>query len=303
LASWDEQKIILIRNDTAKNISKLKKIDLIFSKDKLAAYNEFRKGNLDIIPLPPALAEQIVWYDPISRNFKIKQTGMHPDIQIFSGQNPQLIYCTLYSIRNPQVRRAFNFAVDRNQIKGARTDLIPASGPLFDLEFCGFQYDLQRARNLLKQAGFPNGTGLKDPYYLHTSPGAGPIAEKISENLKKIGINVTVVNTSWIGYQQISKKDMDIARFASLGPDPYGQLNVYQRPTFMVFNSRINKLTLKLSADRNNRALIKKLTNEIMQDPPLLYLFWSKNIYLAHPGLSGVDPDWFGLSPYLDIEK
>lgn len=305
LATWDEQKLILIRNENfrPKDISKLKKIHLIFSKDKLVAYNEFRKENLDIIPLPPSLAEKIVRFDPASQNFKIQQADLHPDIEIFSGQNPQLIYCTLYSITNSRVRRAVNYAVDRNQIRGARTDLIPASGPLFDFKSPGFHYNLPRALALLKQAGFPEGSGLKDTYYLHTAPGGGSIAEKISENLHKIGINVSVVNTSWVGYQQMSKKDMDIARFASLGTDSFGQLNVYQRPTFMKLNSRIHELTQHLEADRYNRDLIKKVTNEIMNDPPLLYLFWTKNIYLAHKGFFGIDPDWFGLSPFLDIKR
>lgn len=305
LASWNEQGIVLIRNSHFKQnkISRLNQINLVFSKDKLADYNEFRKGSLDIIPLPPSLASQIVRFNPGTRDFDIKQTLAAPGFKIITGKNLQLLYCTLYSIRDPLVRRAVNFAVNRDKIRGGRTDWIPASGPLFNPDNPGFSYNLQKARYLLKQAGYPEQKGLKKLYTLHTSPGGVPIAEALRNDLGELGIDVEVINASWVGYQQKRKKDMDIAKFASLGPDPFGQLNIYQQPTFMIFNSRIDALTRQLGDDRQNHSLVQELTEEILQDPPLIYLFWLKHIYLSRPGISGIDPDWYGLSPYLDIDK
>ncbi len=305
LASWNEQEIILVRNEPfkSKEIRPLKQIHLVFTKDQTAAYNEFRQGVLDIIPLPPSLAEQIIRFNPESRDFETKTAFYHSGTKVFSGKNLQLIYCTLYSIRNPLVRQAVNYAVNRDKIKANRSDWITASGPLFDFKNTGFTYDVDKARALLEQAGYPEGKGLKTPYFLHTSEGGIPIAEGISSDLEKIGINAEVVNTSWVGYQQINKKDMDIAKFASLGPEPFNQLDVYQNPTFMILNHEIDNLTSQLMMDRKNEKLIRKLTEEIYRDPPLIFLFWVKNIYLSHPDISGIDPDWFGLSPYLDKKQ
>ncbi len=302
LASWNEQEIILLRNESfqSKEIRPLKQIHLVFTKDQTAAYNEFRQGLLDIIPLPPSLAEQIVRFNPVSHDFEIKTATNHSGMKVFSGKNLQLIYCTLYSIRDPLVRQAINYAVNRDKIKVNHTDWIPASGPLFDFENPGFTYDIDKARALLEEAGFPEGEGLKTPYFLHTSAGGIPIAEGIRGDLEKIGIHAEIVNTSWVGYQQINKRDMDIAKFASLGPDPLNQLDVYQNPTFMILNQEIDNLTRQLMIDRKNEQLARKLTEEIFKDPPLIFLFWIKNIYLSHPDISGIDPDWYGLSPYLD---
>ncbi len=302
LASWNEKEIILVRNEPfkSKEVRSIKQIHLVFTKDQAAAYNEFRQGLLDIIPLPPSLAEQIVRFNPISRDFEIKKAANHSGMKVFSGKNLQLIYCTLYSIKDPLVRRAVNYAVNRDKIKANRSDWIPAAGPLFDFKNTGFIYDVDKARELLEEAGFPEGKGLKTPYFLHTSEGGIPIAEGIRDDLEKIGIQTEIVNTSWVGYQQIKKRDMDIAKFASLGPDPFKQLNVYQNPTFMILNREINNLTRQLMMDRKNEQLVRTLTEEIFKDPPLIFLFWIKNIYLSQPNISGIDPDWYGLSPYLD---
>ena len=93
-----------------------------------------------------------------------------------------------------EVREAISLALDRTTIaRRADPDAIPAS-QLVPLAVFGFDpnaqplgRDVERARRLLADAGFPNGFDV----VLHRS-GYGAAAEEVKEQLARVGIRVTV---------------------------------------------------------------------------------------------------------------
>ena len=96
--------------------------------------------------------------------------------------------------RKREVREAISLALDRTAIaRRADPDAIPAF-QLVPLAVFGFDpnapplgRDVERARRLLADAGFPNGFDV----VLHRS-GYGAAAEEVKEQLARVGIRVTV---------------------------------------------------------------------------------------------------------------
>ena len=111
---------------------------------------------------------------------------------------------------NPQVREAIAHAIDYAAIVDAfyeglgtpAVDFIPPS--LFGhADFSQYEYDPERSRELLAEAGFPDGFDtefwympVSRPYY----PAPQPIAETIASYLADVGINATLQTEDWTTY-------------------------------------------------------------------------------------------------------
>ncbi len=108
---------------------------------------------------------------------------------------------------DPRVREAANLAIDRPAIaefllSGTAEpafQMAPRSDPGYDPGFSGYQQDLDRARELLAEAGHPDGfsTSASVP-----TAGSGnmlpvPIAERVKADLAQIGIDLEVVTGEW----------------------------------------------------------------------------------------------------------
>lgn len=108
---------------------------------------------------------------------------------------------------DPLVREAANLAIDRSAIAefllSATAEpafqTAPRSDPGYDPNLAGYQQDLDRARELLAQAGVPDGfsTTASVP-----TAGSGnmlpvPMAERVKADLAEIGIDVEIQTGEW----------------------------------------------------------------------------------------------------------
>lgn len=98
---------------------------------------------------------------------------------------------------NVQVRQAFNMAIDKNriiQLPGGRgtvaNQILPPLTPGYDQSYQGYQYNPERAKQLLAEAGFPNGfTTTTECIAVDPQP---KLCESFQQDLSKIGVTVEV---------------------------------------------------------------------------------------------------------------
>ena len=109
-------------------------------------------------------------------------------------------------LNDPKVRQAISYAIDREEIiNGVYAGVgIPAQGPLapgvfgYDENVEGISYDIEKAKELLAEAGYEDGLDLS--IWTNDSPERVNTAVYLQESLQEIGINLTVEQLEWGAY-------------------------------------------------------------------------------------------------------
>lgn len=143
-------------------------IKVSFIKEKKTELNEFKKGNLDMVSKLPI--EEI---QNIMGSLDDAKKGKNKNfiIQTTSGLAVQYYgFLTTSDIfSDKRVRQAFNYAIDReklivNVMQGDGTPAYHGFVPKFPgypiEKVQGFEFDIDKARQLMKDAGYDNGSGF-----------------------------------------------------------------------------------------------------------------------------------------------
>ncbi len=136
-----------------------------------------------------------------------------------------------------RVREAFSLAIDKKTI----TEKITRAGekPAFSLTPPGtanydpppgLDYNLERARQLLAEAGYPNGAGFPIVYYLITGEEGGVdsnVGVELQGMLKKeLGVSIQLQRQEWQVYlNSLSRLDFDFCRSSWVGD--YNDANTF----------------------------------------------------------------------------
>ncbi len=140
---------------------------------------------------------------------------------------------------NKLVRKAFSAAIDRSAvvelIQGAgipSTSWIP-KGMLGHNPSIGIDFDPERARKWLAEAGYPGGKGLPEIWFLYPDLGSNPIIAVALQSMWKkwLGAEVKLNNQEWKVYLSTLKTDPPQIYRAGWGadyPDPHNFMNLFE---------------------------------------------------------------------------
>ena len=133
---------------------------------------------------------------------------------------------------DPKVRQAINLAIDKEQIIDGILDGvgIPAIGPLapevlgYDESVEGLEYDPEKAKELLKEAGYED--GFKTTLWTNDQRERIDMATNIQDQLEEFGIDVEVETLEWGAYLEQTaegKHDMFVLGWSTVtGDADYG---------------------------------------------------------------------------------
>lgn len=175
--------------------------------EDLTAIAEFEAGNLDAIGIPSAefrhYTKSPKWKDKV-----VSYTGMNT---YYLGMN-----CERPPLSNPLLRQTINYAIDREKIlktvyegrgvlaKGPIPPLLTPSYPLLEKgvrgDFKGYSYNPEKAKELLKRAGYPDGFSIK--IYLTADQETLDVVEAIQHYLNKVGIQAKITQLEWSAYKE-----------------------------------------------------------------------------------------------------
>jgi oligopeptide transport system substrate-binding protein len=219
-------------------------------------------------------------------------------------------------LNDPRVREALNLAVDRQLLvdrvsQGGQT---PASGftppglddyPTMDR----VQFNPQRARQLLAEAGFPGGRGFpKKEILINTSEAHRKIAEAVQAMWRQhLGIDVGIYNQEWKVYLDAqSNLDYDIARAGWIGdyPHPMTFLEIFttgngNNDTGWT-NSNYDALIRQAQAGspEERLRLLRQAETILLNELPVVPLYWYTRTYLLDPRVQGWHPTLLDNRPY-----
>ena len=222
---------------------------------------------------------------------------------------------------NAQVRQALSMSIDRQAIINAVTrggqipaySFTPPNTQGYYPPPSPISFDVSQARQLLSEAGFPDGQGFPELELLYnTSDGHRRIAEAIQQMWKQhLNISIRLTNTDWKVYlSRTNNLDYDISRAGWIGdyPDPNTFLDM------MISNSGNNRTgwsnseydrlisqAATLSDQQQRYELFQQAENILDQQAPLMPIYTYTRVALINPSVKGWYPNILDRHPYKHV--
>jgi oligopeptide transport system substrate-binding protein len=313
LKSWRENDVIeVVKSPTYWDADKVKLNGINFYSIESYDTTEraFRAGQLhktEFVPL-----DKIPFY----RRTEPEVLQIAPYLAVYF----YILNVTHKPLDDPKVRLALNLAVDReslvrNVLRGgeqAATGFIPPGFSEYPVAR-RIAYDPVRARQLLAEAGYPDGHGFpKLNIFMNTSEHHRMIAEAIQQMWRQeLNIDIGLENQEWKVYlDTLNKKQFDIGRRGWVGiPDPAFFLKIWTagnaNNSSGWTNARYDALLTEAdhTGDLDRRiTLLHQAEDVLLSESVMIPIFWYTSIHLVHPSVTGWYPNVVDDHPYKFVD-
>jgi oligopeptide transport system substrate-binding protein len=212
---------------------------------------------------------------------------------------------------NLNVRKALSIAVDRDKLnktilKGTNLSAYSITPPdtLGYYPPILFNYDVAYARELLAEAGYPNGEGWPGMELTYnTSEDHRKIAVALQQMWKdNLNIEVTLTNQEWKVYlDSLTNMHFQIARRGWIGDyvDPNNFLDLFissggnNNTGFAdpAYDEMILREAPQAATKEERFAIFKKAETLLMEQMPIIPIFTYTSKHLIHPSVNGMPPN------------
>ena len=336
--AWEEgQALILKKNehyfekDSAGNsLPYLDGIKVSFYNSKATEFLEFQQNRLDFIDdIDPSFKDEVLTKTGNLKKIwqgKIKM-HKHPYLNIeylgilVDGENELVKNSPL---RLQKIRQAINYGFNRKKMMlylrnsigiAAESGFVPAGLPSFDsVAVPGYHYDVAKAKQLLAEAGYPEGKNLP-AIKLLTIPIYGDLGTYIANELLQAGINVQVeVIQKSLLMEQTSKSQAAFFRGSWIAdyPDAENYLSVFYGknpapPNYTRYKNAAFDLLYEKALSEKNDSLRYKLYQQmdriIINDAPVVPLWYDMAIHLVHLNIQNLYPNSLNLLELRSVKK
>lgn len=320
LQLWKEGvKLVLRRNplyfemdDQGVPLPYLDAVSVTFIVDKQTVFLEFVKGNLDFMnSLDASYKDEI-----LTRTGQLKaKYANHIDMVSTPFLNTEYLGFRMDGeqsvLSDKRIRQAINYGFDRRKMmKYLRNNvgtpgcygMIPSGLPGFDsTSHYGYEYDPQKCRSLLAQAGFPDGKGLP-PIKLATTSSYLDLCKYIQQQLGLMGVNIVIdVNPPAALRELIAQGKASWFRGSWIAdyPDAENYLSLFYSPNFCpagpnythFMSPRYDRLyeQAKATADEQLRQrLYRQMDSLVMDEAPVLVLYYDQILHFTQKNVQGL---------------
>ncbi|WP_035462524.1 ABC transporter substrate-binding protein [Alicyclobacillus macrosporangiidus] len=319
--SWTQNDKIVLKKNPHYRVSGEPKLDqLIFQviKDNSARLNALRSGSIDFMEgVNPSDASAI---------------KADPNLQLIMAPSNNVGYFAMNTQVKPfndlRVRQAIAMTIDKKAIVDAylngsavvATTILPPQNWGFDSELQDYTVDIAKAKQLLSEAGYPN--GFKTTLYVMAvprpyMPQPDKIGATLQADLKQIGIDVQIQTYDWATYIQkvlSGQHSMCLLGWSAGTWDPTNFMyTIYHSsnakpPAYNVSfykNPQVDQLlqqALNVSDQSQRAALYKRAQEIIHRDTPLIPLFHTTPLYAAAKYVTGYVPSGTGGAEFTTVD-
>jgi oligopeptide transport system substrate-binding protein len=284
----------------------LEVIDALALKSDTTALNMYLTGQVDwIITVPNTVVQQL----------REERTDFHT--------TPMLtVYFYRVNVNKPplddvRIRRALNAAINKAMIcdEVLKAGQMPAQSYVppgidgYRSELSGDQ-DLEEARRLLAEAGYPNGKGMpKVEILFNTNEDHRVIAEVIQQQWRKLGINCELRNLEWGSFlDTLSNQKYMVSRSGWIGdyPDPNTFLDMFvtNGPNNQTgwSNAEYDRLieAAKHVSAKERLELLSQAERILMDELPILPIYFYVTKNMVNPRVKGFSSNIQDIHP-LDL--
>lgn len=246
---------------------------------------------------------------PLAKFPDYRQLENSPFIEApYLGTYFYLLNTTRPPLDDVRVRRALSLAVDRESL--TRNVLYGSNDPAYAITPPGtlgyqppqlFSYNPEQARQLLAEAGFPNGAGWPALELIYnTSESHRKVAVAVQQMWKDVlNIEVTLANQEWKVYlDSVSEMNFDIARRGWIGDyvDPNNFLDMYitgggnNNTGFAdtVYDEMILRRAPQAATQEERFAIFHEAETRLMEQMPIIPIYTYASKHLVHPSVKGM---------------
>lgn len=321
---WKEGEVLVLlknphyweKDTNGQQLPYLDAVRATFIADKQTGFMEFVKGKLDFYnDIDGSYRDDILSKSGhITKKYKGKFIiNSRPYLNtLYMGMlvDTSLAIVKKSPLRLKKIRQAINYAINRQKMtKYLRNSLgtpgtagfIPMGMPGFDTaQVHGYNYNPEKARRLLAEAGFPEGKGMPE-IVLYTSVGYRNLIEFVQGELTHIGMNARVEIVQGSNLRElVSKNGINffygtwiadypdgenyLSLFYSKNKIPYG-------PNYTGFSNKqfdaLFEQAYHVKGDAQRYALYRQMDNIVMQEAPVVVLYYDKLVNLYQNNITG----------------
>jgi len=318
--AWEEGQALIFKKNThyferdmdGKPLPYLDGIKVSFYDSKATEFLEFQQNRLDFIDdIDPSFKDEVltktgnlkkIWEGKIELQ-KVPYLNIEYLGILVDGQNDLVKNSPL---RLQKIRQAINYGFDRRKMMlylrnsigiAAESGFVPCGLPSFDsVNVKGYQYNVAKAKQLLVEAGFPDGKNLP-AIKLLAIPIYGDLGSYIANELRQIGINieVEVIQKSLLLDQTAKSQALFfLASWIADYPDAENYLSVFYSknpapPNYTRYkNPAYDLLYEKALTEKNDSLryiLYQQMDRLIIADAPVVPLWYDMAIHLVHANI------------------
>jgi peptide/nickel transport system substrate-binding protein len=335
---WDEgQALILQKNEhyfekdsAGRHLPYLDAIKVTFYENRATEFLLFRQGQLDFTnDIDPSFKDEVLnkrgelkkqWIGRIVLSkhpfLNTEYIGILVDSGTEAGRQSPLRFL--------KIRQAINYGFDRRKMMmylrnsigtPAESGFIPAGFSCFDTsKVRGYHYDPVKAGKLLAEAGYPQGRGLP-PIRLLSIDIYSDLASFIAKELEETGIpvQVEIVQKSLL-LEQTAKSEAPffLASWIADYPDAENFLSVFYSknpapPNYTRYHNpafdRLYERSLVETVDSVKNELYRQMDQLVMEDAPVVPLWYDEVIHLVNPRVKGLEPNSLNLLELRRVDK
>ena len=211
--------------------------------------------------------------------------------------------------KKKEVRQAINYAIDKKLIVEKllfgkavpAVSWLPPTSPAFNPNAKPYEYNPEKALELMKKAGYEKGFTVEAVSTNNASWGVG-LLEAVMPFLKKINITLKIQQMEGVAMvSRIQQGDFDLFSWSlPSGPDPLQALSRWKGDTvrtagnFVTYkNPAYDKLLEQAAAERNEAkriALLRQADGILLDDAPIWFFNYNKAVMAYQPWVHGLKP-------------
>jgi oligopeptide transport system substrate-binding protein len=336
---WKEgAKLVLLKNehyfefDQGRRLPYLDAVAITFIVDKQSVFLEFMKGNLDFMSGLDASYKDELLTKKGSLNPKYRdrfnlytQPYLNTEYLGFLV-DPELPLVKSSPLRNKLIRQAINYGFDRKKmVRFLRNNIgypglygmVPPGLPSFDsARVQGYNYNPGKAKQLLSQAGYPNGEGLPE-IRLSTNSSYLDLSTYIQQQLNELGFKIKMdVHPPASMREMIAQTKLNFFRGSWIAdyPDAENYLSLFysanftpQGPNYTHYRSadfdRLYMKSVSTSSYPERYRLYQQMDSLVMEDAPVVILYYDQVLRFTQKNIEGLGNNAMNLLTLKKVKK
>jgi len=326
MSEWKEKEsITFVKNENywdAKNV-KLETLEVKLIDDQITYLNAFKSGEIDVIESPPQAEIPTLLDEGTAKIYPYLGTYFY--VINVSDKAKDVDPKAAEALSNPKFRKALSLAIDRQLIvdkvaqggQAPATSYVPAGildsiGKEFQKDYSSKGANIEEAKKLLEEAGYPNGEGAPTiTFTFNTDQGHQNIAQAVQDMWKtNLGINVELKNEEWAVFQDTRNNfQYSMARHGWIADynDPMTFLDMWTTGNGQNNAGYSNKEYDKLIAqakveldDAKRTELLPKAEDILMDESPIIPLYYYTNVLCIDKNVKGTYKSPLGQMEFRD---